>query len=291
VEPRARQVGRRLGGAGRFEPALLLAPGAAALTAAFVLPIAQVLAFAFFKDGRLSPEAVDLSAWGRLFADDYHLRVGLRTLRLGALVTAFSLLLGYPLALIVDAASPRVKTLLLLAFVLPLMTSVVVRTFGWLVILGRGGPLARALRDLGLVPANFQLAYTETGTVIAMVQVLLPYMVLVLVGVLAQIDRRLIEAARAMGADRWRTLRHVVLPLSVPGILAGCTIVFAVTISSFITPVLIGGLKLPVLATGVFQSAVAYNDWPLAAVQATALFLVVSVVLLPFALAGRSAGR
>ena len=291
MEPHARQVGRRLGGAGRFEPALLLAPGAVALTTAFVLPIAQVLAFAVFKDGRLSPEAVDLSAWGRLFADDYHLRVGLRTLRLGALVTAFSLLLGYPLALIVDAASPRARTLLLLALVLPLMTSVVVRTFGWLVILGRGGPLARTLRDLGLVPANFQLAYTETGTVIAMVQVLLPYMVLVLVGVLAQIDRRLIEAAHAMGADRWRTLRHVVLPLSVPGILAGCTIVFAVTISSFITPVLIGGLKLPVLATGVFQSAVAYNDWPLAAVQATALFLVVCVVLLPFALAGRSAGR
>ena len=291
MEPHARQVGWRLGGGGRFEPALLLAPGAAALSAAFILPIAQVLAFAVFKDGQLSPEAVDLSAWGRLFADDYHLRVGLRTLRLGALVTAFSLILGYPLALIVDAASPRAKSLLLLALVLPLMTSVVVRTFGWLVILGRSGPLARGLRDLGLVPANFQLAYTETGTVIAMVQVLLPYMVLVLIGVLAQIDRRLIEAARAMGADRWRTLRHVVLPLSVPGILAGCTIVFAVTISSFITPVLIGGLKLPVLATGVFQSAVAYNDWPLAAVQATALFLVVCVVLLPFALAGRSAGR
>jgi putative spermidine/putrescine transport system permease protein len=278
-------------GSQRLEPALLLAPGAAALAAAFLLPIAQVLVFAFFRDGRLSPEAIDLSAWGRLVADDYYLRVGLRTLKLGALVTAFSLLLGYPLALIIDAVSPRLRALLLLALVLPLMTSVVVRTFGWLVILGRGGPLARALRDVGLVPANFQLAYTETGTVIAMVQVLLPYMVLILVGVLAQIDRHLVEAARSMGADRWRALRHVVLPLSLPGILAGSVIVFAVTISSFITPVLIGGLKLPVLATGVFQSAVAYNDWPLAAVQATALFLVVSVLLLPFALRARSVRR
>jgi putative spermidine/putrescine transport system permease protein len=278
-------------GSQRLEPALLLAPGAAGLAAAFLLPIAQVLVFAFFRDGRLSPEAIDLSAWGRLVADDYYLRVGLRTLKLGALVTAFSLLLGYPLALIIDAVSPRLRALLLLALVLPLMTSVVVRTFGWLVILGRGGPLARALRDVGLVPANFQLAYTETGTVIAMVQVLLPYMVLILVGVLAQIDRHLVEAAHSMGADRWRALRHVVLPLSLPGILAGSVIVFAVTISSFITPVLIGGLKLPVLATGVFQSAVAYNDWPLAAVQATALFLVVSVLLLPFALRARSVRR
>ena len=129
-------------GSQRLEPALLLAPGAAALAAAFLLPIAQVLVFAFFRDGRLSPEAIDLSAWGRLVADDYYLRVGLRTLKLGALVTAFSLLLGYPLALIIDAVSPRLRALLLLALVLPLMTSVVVRTFGWLVILGRGGPLA-----------------------------------------------------------------------------------------------------------------------------------------------------
>jgi putative spermidine/putrescine transport system permease protein len=272
---------------GGLEPALLLVPGVLALLAAFLLPIAQVLAFAFFKDGRLSPDALDLSAWGRMFADDYHLRVGLRTLKLGALVTAFTLLIGYPLALVIDAASQRGKALLLLALVLPLMTSVVVRTFGWLVILGRGGPLARGLRELGLVPANFQLAYTETGTVIAMVQVLLPYMVLVLVGVLGGIDRRLLEAARAMGAGRWSALRHVVLPLSLPGVLAGSVIVFAVTVSSFITPVLIGGLKLPVLATGVFQSAVAYNDWPLAAAQATALFLLVALVLLPAGLGAR----
>lgn len=272
---------------GGLEPALLLAPGALALLAAFLIPIGQVLAFAFFKDGRLSADALDLSAWGRLFADGYHLRVGLRTLKLGALVTGFALLIGYPLALVIDAAPPRARTLLLLALVLPLMTSVVVRTFGWLVILGRGGPVARGLRDLGLVPANFQLAYTETGTVIAMVQVLLPYMVLVLVGVLGGIDRRWLEAARAMGAGRWAVLRHVVLPLSLPGVLAGCVIVFAVTVSSFITPVLIGGLKLPVLATGVFQSAVSYNDWPLAAAQATALFLLVALVLLPAGLVAR----
>ena len=266
---------------GGLEPALLLAPGALALLAAFLVPIAQVLAFAFFKDGRLSADALDLTAWGRLFADDYHLRVALRTLKLGALVTGFALLIGYPLALVIDAASPRAKTLLLLALVLPLMTSVVVRTFGWLVILGRGGPLARTLRDLGLVPPNFQLAYTEAGMVIAVVQVLLPYMVLVLVGVLGGIDRRLLEAARTMGASPWATLRHVVFPLSLPGVLAGSVVVFAVTVSSFITPVLIGGLKLPVLATGVFQSAVSYNDWPLAAAQATALFLLVALVLLP----------
>ena len=275
----------------RLEPALLLLPGAVALAAAFLLPILQVLAYAFFKDGAPSLDAVDLSAWRRMFEDDYQLRIALRTLRIGLIVTLVTLLLGYPLALVIDAATPRVKALLLLALILPLMTSVVVRTFGWLVILGRGGPVARTLRDLGLVPNNFQLAYTETGIVIAMIQVLLPYMVLVLVGVLGQIDRRLVEAARTMGAGWWSALRHVVLPLSLPGILAGCVLVFAVTISSFITPVLIGGLKLPVLAAGVFHSAVAYNDWPLAAAQATTLFAIVALVLMPYALSARGAAR
>lgn len=271
----------------KLEPALLLTPGAIALTAAFLLPILQVLSYAFFKDGALSFAALDWSAWRRLGEDDYHLFVGLRTLRIGLLVTAFTLLFGYPLALIIDAAPSRLKALLLLALLLPLMTSVVVRTFGWLVILGRGGPIARTLRDLGLVPNNFQLAYTETGIVIAMTQVLLPYMVLVLVGVIGQIDRRYIEAARAMGGSWSDALRHVIFPLSLPGVLAGSVLVFAVTISSFITPVLIGGLKLPVLAAGVFHSAIAYNDWPLAAAQATALFAVVAIVLLPYALSAR----
>ena len=87
--------------------------------------------------------------------DDYHFLVALRTLRIGVIVTIATLVLGYPLALIIDAASPRIKALLLLALLLPLMTSVVVRTFGWLVIFGRGGPLARALRDMGWVPNNF----------------------------------------------------------------------------------------------------------------------------------------
>jgi putative spermidine/putrescine transport system permease protein len=275
----------------RFEPALLLILGAVVLAAAFLLPILQVLAYAFFREGAPGSGALDLSAWTRMAADDYHFYVGLRTLRIGLLVTLAALVIGYPFALIIDAASPRMKAFLLLALVLPLMTSVVVRTFGWLVILGRGGPIARALRDMGLVPNNFQLAYTETGIVIAMTQVLLPYMALVLVGVFGQIDRRLIEAARAMGAGWFSALRHVVLPLSLPGVIAGCVLVFAVTISSFITPVLIGGLKLPVLASGVYHSAIAYNDWPLAAAQATALFVVVAIVLLPYALTARSAAR
>lgn len=275
----------------RREPALLLLPGTIVLLAAFVLPILQVLAYSIFTGGVPGVENFSTAPWRRLFEDSYHLMVAERTIRLGLVVTAVTLLLGYPLGLVIEAVSPRVRALLLLVLILPLMTSVVVRTFGWLVILGRGGPIVRTLREWGWVPGNFQISYTETGIVIAMVQVLLPYMVLTLIGVLGQMDRRLVEAARTMGADWFTTLRTVVWPLSLPGVIAGSVLVFAITVSSFITPVLIGGLKLPVLAAGVYHAAIAYNDWPLAAAQAVALFAVVAVVLLPMALGQRARAR
>ena len=271
----------------RREASLLAAPPAAAVAALFVLPIATVLAFAFFRDGVPSLAGLDLAAWRRLAADDYYLGLALRTLRIGLAVTAATALIGIPLAIAIDAAPRRWRAWLVLALVLPLMTSVVVRSFGWLVLLGRGGPIVQLLRDLDLVDRRFQLAYTETGIVLAMVQVLLPYMVLTLLGVLAQLDRRLIEASRAMGAGWWTTLARVTLPLSRPGIVAGSVLVFAVTVGSFITPVLLGGLKLPVLASGIYHSAISENDWAMAAVQATALFALVLLVLVPWALANR----
>ena len=273
----------------RTEAALLATPAAVVLGAFFLLPIAMVLAFGFFRTGIPTPAGFDASSWARLFADDYYLGLAARTLRLGLVVTLVTLLVGYPLAIAIDAAPKRWRAWLVLALVLPLMTSVVVRSFGWLVILGRTGPVIQWLREFGLVDRRFQLAHTETGVAIAMVQVLLPYMVLTLLGVIGQIDRRLLEAARAMGASWWMALARVTLPLSRPGVVAGSVLVFAVTVGSFITPVLIGGLKLPVLASGIYASAISENDWSMAAVQSIALFAVVLAVLLPYTLATRSA--
>ncbi len=272
----------------RAEAELLAAPATLVLAALFALPLATVLGYAFFRGGVPAAGALDLASWGRLVADDYYLGLASRTLRLGLIVTLAALLVGIPLAIAIDATPRRWRAWLVLALVLPLMTSVVVRSFGWLVILGRGGPVLQLLRDLDLVDRRFQIAYTETGVAIALVQVLLPYMVLTLLGVLGQIDRRLVEAARAMGAGWWTTLARVTLPLSRPGIVAGSVLVFAVTVGSFITPVLIGGLKLPVLASGIYASAISENDWPMAAVQSIALFAVVVAALVPWALATRA---
>ena len=275
----------------RTEASLLATPAATLLGVFFILPILMVLSFAFFRMGVPSLAALDTSAWARLLVDNYYLGLAGRTLRLGIVVTLVTLVVGYPLALAIDAAPRRWRSWLVLALLLPLMTSVVVRSFGWLVILGRNGPIIQWLREFELVDRRFQLAYTDTGVTIAMVQVLLPYMVLTLLGVIGQIDRRLLEAARAMGASWWTALARVTLPLSRAGVVAGSVLVFAVTVGSFITPVLIGGLKLPVLASGIYASAISENDWPMAAAQSIALFLVVLAVLVPYTVATRSGAR
>ena len=275
----------------RTEASLLATPAATLLGVFFILPILMVLSFAFFRMGVPSLAALDTSAWARLLVDNYYLGLAGRSLRLGIVVTLVTLVVGYPLALAIDAAPRRWRSWLVLALLLPLMTSVVVRSFGWLVILGRNGPIIQWLREFELVDRRFQLAYTDTGVSIAMVQVLLPYMVLTLLGVIGQIDRRLLEAARAMGASWWTALARVTLPLSRAGVVAGSVLVFAVTVGSFITPVLIGGLKLPVLASGIYASAISENDWPMAAAQSIALFLVVLAVLVPYTVATRSGAR
>lgn len=267
----------------RFEAAALLAPGAALLLVAFVLPVAQLMSVSVIgSDGSFT-----LAAYARLFSDAFYFGVTARTLRVAALVTLITLLLGYPLAYIAARSTPRVALWISLLVITPLLTSVVIRTFGWLVVLGRNGLLAQLLQPSGLVEPGFALMRTETGVVIALAQVLLPFMVLTLIGAIRAVDPRLEEAARTMGASFGAALARVTIPLSLPGIIGGALLVFALSISSFITPALVGGPRLPFLAGSIYESATATLDWPLAAAQSALLLLAVIALFVPATLARR----
>jgi len=268
------------------EPLLLLLGPVAFLAALFVLPVAQVLVLAF--DG--GDGGPGLAQFARLFADAYHPLVAWRTIRLALLTTLATAALGIPLAYVMHRSGGWVRAALTVVIVLPLMTSVVIRTFGWLVILGRGGLLARMLEPLDLVGRNFSLMHTEAGIVIAMTQVLLPFMALTVLAAISRVDRSLEEAARTMGAGLWQTLRLVVLPLARPGIVSGSLLVFALAASSFVTPMLVGGVRLPVLAGAVYQQVTGTLDWPFAAAQATLLLVLALLVILPYARLGRARG-
>ena len=270
------------------EALALVAPGAALVFAAFLLPVVQLLSVSVIDpNGGLTT-----APYARLLGDAFYLGVTGRTLRVAALVTLITLALGYPLAYLAARGSPRLALWLSVLVITPLLTSVVIRTFGWLVVLGRNGLLAQVLVPLGLVESDFALMRTEAGVVIALAQVLLPFMVLTLIGSISAIDRRLEEAARTMGASFGATLARVTIPLSLPGIVGGSLLVCALSISSFVTPALVGGPRLPFLAGSVFESATATLDWPLAAAQSSLLLLAVLALFIPATvLRGRKHGQ
>ena len=259
----------------RKEPWLLLLPAIVLLALAFVTPVAGMLLMSV-----QSPAGgFTLDNFTRLFASEYHLQAALRSLRLGVIQTVIPLVIAVPLSYIMARAGSKVRSFLLIVVILPLMTSVVVRTFGWVVLMGPSGLMMQIPGAEFLVGGTQGFLGTETGVVIAMVQVLLPFAVLSILGVISGIRPQLEEASRTLGAGFWRTLRHVVLPLSVPGIVAGASLVFVLSVSSFITPRFIGGSQIPVFAQTIYVDATTNLDWAFAAAQAVLLFAGVMLVL------------
>lgn len=262
----------------RLENLLLALPGLLFLALAFFLPIGQILILSIS-----GPHGPTLEHFARFLGDPFYLGVLWRTVRLSLIITAICALLGFPFAYIMARVGPRLRLWMVIVVILPLMTSVVVRTFGWMVLLSRSGLVPRTLRELSLADANFGLMQTETAIVVGMVQVLLPFMTLSILGVLSRLDIRLEEAVRTMGCSFLASIRTVVLPLSMPGIVAGSLLVFTLSASSFVTPNLLGGTRIQVLAASIYKSVTQTLDWPFAAAQSVILFAGVLLVLIPYA--------
>lgn len=263
----------------------LTAPGFLLLVLGFLVPVAGILVLGI-RDENGAFTAAHLT---RFIADPFYLLIGWRTIKLSLIITLLCAVAGFPLAYIMARGSNRLRLWLIICITLPLMTSVVVRTFGWMVLLGRGGLVPETLHMLGLVRRNFTLMHTETAIVLGMTQVLFPFMVLSILGVIMRMDIRLEEAARVMGCSFMQALRLVVLPLSLPGVIAGSLLVFTLSASYFITPVLLGGARLPVLAGSIYETAARTLDWQFAAAQSIVLLLGVLVLLVPYAKFARRA--
>jgi len=233
-------------------------------------------------------QTLALRQYARFLGDRLHLVILIDTLVLGGEATLVCLLLGYPLAWMIVRARPRVQSLLVFAVILPLLTSVVVRTFAWIVILGRQGILNKTLLAVGLVDEPVRLLFTEPGVVMVLAQVQLPLMVLPLLTTFRRIDPNLVDASAALGAGQWRTFARVIAPLSLPGVAAGCVLVYAACVTAFVTQTLIGGARLVWVPLFMYQQATGANDWPFAAaISIVFMFAVLFVVVLINA-AGRS---
>jgi putative spermidine/putrescine transport system permease protein len=215
----------------------------------------------------------------RFFGDTFNLSILGGTLLLGVKATLVCVLFGYPIAWLTARASPRLQAVLVFMVVLPILTSVVVRTFSWIVILGREGVLNQLLLFLHVVREPVKLLFTETGVVMVLAQVQMPLMVLPLLATLSRIDPNLADASAALGAGAWRTFFRVTLPLSTPGLVAGCILVFSACVTAFVTQTLIGGARLVYMPLQIYQQAVGANNWPFAAAISVVFMLAVMAVI------------
>lgn len=243
----------------------------------YVAPLAVLLASSF----QTAPDvpSFTLAQYWQFFQDSVNRKVLLDTFWLGVQVTLACLLFGYPVAYIYANAPVKWKGLLTFLILLPLLTSSVVRTFGWVVILGRQGLVNSLLQGIGLIDAPMRLLFTHTGVAIAMTQIQLPLMILPIVASLAQIDSRLAAASASLGGGAWRTFWKITFPLTLPGIISGCLLVFAITVSSFVTPSIIGGGQIMYMPTLIYQQGVVLLNRSFAATISAILLAMVLIVV------------
>jgi putative spermidine/putrescine transport system permease protein len=252
----------------------------------FAAPLAVLVGVSLFADPTL--RTVSAVQYGRFLGDRLHLGILGDTLVLGAKATLACLLLGYPLAWVTARARPRVRALLTFVVILPLLTSVVVRTFAWIVILGRQGVLNKTLLAVGLIDEPARLLFSEPGVVLVLTQVQLPLMVLPLLATFERMEQDLADASAALGAGPWRTFWKVIAPLSLPGVVAGSILVYAACVTAFVTQTLIGGARLVYVPLFMYQQATGAQDWPFAAAVSIVFMVAVLFVVFLLNLAARS---
>ena len=216
-------------------------------------------------------------------SDSFNVRVVVDTIKLAVMVTGAATLVGTPIALLYWHGGRFVRQAVIFLTLLPLLTSNVVRTFAWVVLLGREGPLVAMTNWLGLTEAPTTFMFTEAGLIFAQSQIELPLMVLPLIAVLSRLDTRLVEAAEIAGAGPWRTLGTVLIPLALPGYIAGWILTFASATTNFVTQTTIGGARHIYLPQFVYREVSTLFNWPSAA--AISLILVVSTGTVMLALA------
>ena len=247
----------------------LAAPAALFVALGFIVPVAWLLSGAFAVPSTTS--GWGLARFAEFFGEPLYVEVFWRTVKLGALVTLACAVLGYAAALAIVDAAPSRRGRWTALVMLPLMISPVARTYAWIVILGRTGLVNQVVTGLGLSPEPLRLLFTETAVFIGLVQLFLPLMVLSLVSALENLPTDVVPAARVLGASWVATFFKVILPLTREGLVIGGTLVFTGAVTAYITPAVLGGSKVLMLETLLYQKVSVNNDFVAASVIAAIL--------------------
>ncbi|AOO80250.1 ABC transporter permease [Bosea vaviloviae] len=244
---------------------LLIAPIALVNALGFLVPVLNLARMSFYEvepTGAMR-EVYTLATWLTVFQDTFYAELILNSITVSLGITLLTLVCSYPIALYLHRSSGTWRTILLVLVISPLLTSAVVRTYGWIAILSESGLVNNALSAIGIAP--LRLMFNKTGVVIGLTEILMPYMILALLAGFGRLDPRVEEAASTLGAPPFTIFRRIILPLTLPGIALGCLLCFVLAVSSFITPKLLGGGRVFLLATEIYDQAIVTLHWPLAA--------------------------
>jgi putative spermidine/putrescine transport system permease protein len=252
--------------------ALLVAPATLAIVVLFVIPIGYVLLLS------ITDPSVSLAHYRRLFTVPLYTNVMINTFRTSLIVTLCCLALAYPLAYVMARRNDAIAAVLLLAVGLSFWTGFVVRTYAWLVILGNKGPVSALYLAAGWGRPP-QLLFTSFSSTLGMIHILLPYMVLALYGVMRKIDPSYLRAAEGLGAPPWRGFLDVFLPLSLPGVVNGCVLVFTMCLGFYVTPILLGTPKDMMISQLISQQIEDLLAWGFASAIAVVLLACTLVLL------------
>ncbi|KQQ70760.1 spermidine/putrescine ABC transporter permease [Rhizobium sp. Leaf321] len=254
----------------RAEAFALALPAAIFAAAVFLVPVLILLSDGFRSlDGGWT-----LAAYGEFFSSPLNQAVFLRTLKLGALVTVVSAVIGYAAAFSIVSLSPTAKGRMTGLVVLPLMISPVARTYAWIVILGRTGIVNQAFQALGLSEAPLRILFSETAIFIGLLQLFLPLMIISLISALENMPKDAVPAARVLGANWFQVFWKVILPLTKEGLVIGGTLVFTGCLTAYITPAILGGSKVLMLETLMYQQVAVSNNFVAASVIACILIVM-----------------
>lgn len=252
----------------------LAAPATIAVAVFLVIPVANTILTTFGD-----PKGV-FAPYIAFYNSGFRRTVLYRTVEIALVTTAISLTLGFLTAWVVAKAPGRIKSILIIAAVFPLLTGVVIRSFAWMIILGKNGILNGFLMWTGAIAAPLSMLYTEGAVIVAMVYLFTPLMILTLVGVLEGIPEDLVQASQSLGANPAATFRQVIFPLAVPGLIVGSVLVFTGSFTSYATPQILGGERQMMMGTFLYQRAMVTFDWVGASTIAAVMIVVTFAVVL-----------
>ncbi|MEK3854257.1 ABC transporter permease [Cytobacillus sp. FSL H8-0458] len=268
----------------RLDTWLLLLPTLGIFIFFFLLPLffLFITSFKNFDASTGVGNEWTLQNYIKFMSDPFYLGVVWRTVKIALLTTLITIIISYPVAFQIARSKGRARNYLTLLVLSPLLISMVIRCYGWVILLSSNGVVNNTLLKLGWIDQPLTLLYTELSVVIGMVHVLFPYMVLSIMGSLEKIDPSVIRASQNLGASSFRTFFSILLPLTLPGVFAGSVMVFSLSVSSFVTPAILGGPQVKVMSYLTYEQVAVMLNWPYGGAIGFLLILIATITIIAY---------